>query len=75
MLIFAHENERAHVISDDFSEQYLWNLVVALVSFTFIFTLLYISTLLSCLLVVMVLMGSQQEQAKMGCVNDRVRTT
>jgi hypothetical protein len=57
MLIFAHEDERAHFISDDFSAEYLWDLVVVLVPFTFAFTLLYISTLLSCLLVAIVWMG------------------
>lgn len=55
MIIFAHESELAHVISDEFSEEYLRNLVENLVIFTLGFAILYISTLLTCVLVVIVL--------------------
>jgi hypothetical protein len=51
LIIFAHENERAHVIGDHFSAVYLQGLVDKLVSFTFGFSVLYISSLLTLILV------------------------
>jgi hypothetical protein len=51
LIIFADENERAHVIWDDFSAEYLQNLVKKLATFTFGFAVLYISSLLTLTLV------------------------
>jgi hypothetical protein len=55
LIIFAHEKELAHVIRDDFSADSLRELVDGLVRFTFGVTLLYISSLLTLILVGMML--------------------
>jgi hypothetical protein len=56
LIIFAHENERAHVLWDDFSAEYLQELVDKLVPLTYGFTVLYIFSLLTLILVGMTIL-------------------